>query len=441
MRSDSKPRRNNVRSIARLAFLLTTAIALTVFIATAAPQIAFQDSGIFATAAFYPSASRPPGHPIWALYGSVWIKLFPFSNIAWRLAIASATAAALACGTLAAITCRIAFFVLDQPECDQWTPRQENRIVLAASVVAGLGLAFEKPFWGKAVVVDPWSLAMLIFTLSIFYLSRWLCMPESKRALYVAAFFAGLALCENQSLTAAVLAMPILISAGDLKIGRDLFCIQSATLWIVLLARNRLDELGWSISSVWISISFLAAATTVAWAFRWQATGKPFGEFKTVFCCSAMFAVGLSFYFLLPLFSMTDPPFNPGYARTVEGFWHVVTRGQFDSMRPTTNPLRIGAQMFAHTRDLFFDIGAVYVVAALATILMAGHMPPKLRNWVVCLWLFWLVTTLTTIAGLNIEREDLAYLRFLFGPGNVALMILSGIGFTLFATHTKTSQT
>ena len=75
-----------------LCFGITTFLALTVYLLTLAPDVTLENAGIYPTAAMFPSPSIPPGHPIWAVYGWLFVKLVPFSNIAWRLNLASAVA-------------------------------------------------------------------------------------------------------------------------------------------------------------------------------------------------------------------------------------------------------------------------------------------------------------------------------------------------------------
>jgi hypothetical protein len=41
---------------------------------------------------------------------------------------------------------------------------------------------------------------------------------------------------------------------------------------------------------------------------------------------------------------MTNPPSNWGYAREVGGFFHLVTRGQFEHLYPTDSLGKFGEQ-------------------------------------------------------------------------------------------------
>ncbi|MGA9779405.1 MAG: hypothetical protein ACLPRE_00785 [Limisphaerales bacterium] len=60
-----------------LSFGLTTLVTFTVYLLTLAPEVTLDFLGIYSTAAMYPSPSTPPGHPLWAIYGWLFIKLIP----------------------------------------------------------------------------------------------------------------------------------------------------------------------------------------------------------------------------------------------------------------------------------------------------------------------------------------------------------------------------
>jgi len=49
---------------------------------------------------------HPPGYPFWTIYTWLWTVLVPFKNIAWRVALAEASTAAMACGVLALMVSR-----------------------------------------------------------------------------------------------------------------------------------------------------------------------------------------------------------------------------------------------------------------------------------------------------------------------------------------------
>src|SRR5689334_5677780 len=81
-----------------LSFAVTTLLALTGYLLTLAPEVTLEWSGILGTAAMYGGVGPPQGYPVWTIYSWLFIKLLPFSNPAWRVAVGSAVAGALACG-------------------------------------------------------------------------------------------------------------------------------------------------------------------------------------------------------------------------------------------------------------------------------------------------------------------------------------------------------
>ena len=89
-----------------LAFGTTAITALIGYVFTLAPQVTLGFSGIFATAAMHGGVPHPPGYPLAVLWQQAFVVLLPVSNIAWRVAVSSAVAGALACGMIAAMVSR-----------------------------------------------------------------------------------------------------------------------------------------------------------------------------------------------------------------------------------------------------------------------------------------------------------------------------------------------
>src|SRR5262249_23493453 len=68
-------------------------------------------------------------------------------------------------------------------------------------------------------------------------------------------------------------------------------------------------------------------------------TRKAFTEKMAMLFCGVFVLVGLSLYLYVPIISMTNPPMNWGYPRTVTGFLHVLSRGQYERIHPTGDVL------------------------------------------------------------------------------------------------------
>src|SRR3981189_2822043 len=79
-----------------LSFGLSVVIALAVYHNTISPEVTLEWSGMYATGAMYGGVGPPPGFPTWTLYAWLFTRVLPFSNIAWRVAVSSAFAGAMA---------------------------------------------------------------------------------------------------------------------------------------------------------------------------------------------------------------------------------------------------------------------------------------------------------------------------------------------------------
>ncbi len=84
---------------------------------------------------------------------------------------------------------------------------------------------------------------------------------------------------------------------------------------------------------------FGALGTFVGLTFFPRVFGlKPLGtEWGKAFSCGIAWAIGSAFYIYMPLAGMSNPPLNWGYPRTVTGFIHAFTRGQYERIHPTTD--------------------------------------------------------------------------------------------------------
>ena len=83
-----------------------------------------------------------------------------------------------------------------------------------------------------------------------------------------------------------------------------------------------------------------------------MATKRICTEWKTVAICCACLLAGLSLCLYIPIVSMTNPPMNWGYPRTVQGFFHVLSRGQYER-------IRLPADMILYLKELWFYVTVV----------------------------------------------------------------------------------
>lgn len=89
---------------------------------------------------------------------------------------------------------------------------------------------------------------------------------------------------------------------------------------------------------VWLI--FLASLTAFAiLTFAPNLAGSPTlgKEYSHALFSGIAWALGSACYIYMPLASMSNPPLNWGYPRTVTGFIHAFTRGQYERIHPTTD--------------------------------------------------------------------------------------------------------
>jgi hypothetical protein len=122
-----------------LTFWLVTLVTLAGYLYTVAPDLTLEDSGELAVGSMYAGVPHPPGYPVWTLYTWLFTKILPFTNIAWRVAVSSAVAAAFACGICGLLISRGSSMLLEGIEWfENLDRRWESWICVISGWVGGL---------------------------------------------------------------------------------------------------------------------------------------------------------------------------------------------------------------------------------------------------------------------------------------------------------------
>ena len=150
------------RPVDWLAFGITTLVTLLGYCLTISPDLTLEDCGELAVGSMYAGVPHPPGYPVWTLYTWLFTKLVPISNIAFRVALSSAVAAALSSGLLALLTCRASARIIESIDWfNAIDERLAKRVTLVGGCVAGLMLGFSGFMWSQAVIVEVYTLSVL----------------------------------------------------------------------------------------------------------------------------------------------------------------------------------------------------------------------------------------------------------------------------------------
>ena len=162
-------------------------------------------------------------------------------------------------------------------------------------------------------------------------------------------------------------------------------------------------------------------------------TRQAFSEWKTILICSGLFLLGLALYFYLPIASMTNPPINWGYPRTVEGFFHVLTRGQYEQMNPTAN-----AGLFLEQVRLYFimagkEFGWPYLPLCLVPFCFLHRMAAPGRRWILGLLPAYVCLAFLMLAVLNpsADRQTWELIKTYFSASYVILALWMGYGLVI----------
>lgn len=494
------------RRIDWLTLLITFAVVAVVYFITLAPELTLEDSGELVTGSFYAGIPHPPGYPVWTIYSWLWTTLVPWGNMAWRVALGEAFLGAVACGLLSLLVSRgSSMFMESIEELKSMTGKWENAICMVSGVVAGLLMGFDGFMWKESIAVNriavtsvPWFLIVLVCLL------RWLYAPHQYRFVYWALFVFGICFTTHQSLIVAAIGVEVAIAAGNQRLGRDVFfgnfvlymlgnvyywvvgqqvfanlskpglqiifhgvglLSLAGSIWLGLKTKTKGIEFGRDFLLLGIFVSFemallhkadsgvcaffiLATLGLAAWFgyLAWK-TWRLSHEWFTVSIMGLLWILGASFYLYMAVSGMTNPPMEWGYPRTVEGFFHALSRGQYEQPNPTdliSDPLRFLGQVWMLISGVAIEYTWVYMFIALVPFLFFFKMQRRERAWLIGLSGIYLCLGVLLMILLNPtpDRASADLIKVFFCNSHTIVAALIGYGLALtaafMATHYKT---
>ncbi len=436
------------RRIDWLTLLVTFAVIWVAYFLTLSPELTLQDSGELAVGSYYAGVPHPPGYPVWTLYTWLWTVLVPFGNIAWRVALGEATAGAMASGLLAIIVSRGSSMLMEGiEELKNMTGKWENAICMVSGCVAGLLMGFNGFMWSQSVIVEVYLFSVLSFMIVLLCLLRWIYAPHQMRYAYWALFMFGVCFTNHQSLIVAAIGVEVAIAAGNPRLGRDvffgnfvIFMLYMMVWWTTgqqifanLYAKQGLwlifQAVGWGslVVSIWLAMKTKAFMT----------------EWLQVLLLGLLWIAGASFYFYLPISGMTNPPIQWGYPRTIEGFLHALTRGQYEQPNPTnlvTEPGRFFNQLIMLFSNVGDEFSWVYTFLALVPFLFFFKMQKRERAWIIGLTAIYLCLGVLLMILLNPtpDRASADLVKVFFTASHTVVAAMVGYGMALTAAFMAT---
>jgi len=386
----------------------------------------------------YAGVPQPAGYPVWVIYGWLFTKLIPFSNIAWRLALSSAAAGALACGLIALMVSRGGAYVIKAVRGGAGLSSvDKQRLRIISGCVAGMVFGFDRSFWGTTVIAHTWPLTILFLASILCFLMRWMFFPKQKQYLYLAIFLYGLALNNSQNLVAIALGLQIAILLTDRRFARDLFFVEGVLYLASLLASEVFyifyPDLSYNsvvkeLYNIWgVGVIILCIALIVK-------TREFLSQLKPVLVVLALFIAAGSVCFLTPVLSMTNPPINWGYPRIAEHFIGVSWHAQC-VLRTTpgfTCPVAFRDQILMYLNLVIRNLGLLPLILIIPALFVIRKVKRRQRNWMLGAALLYATSTILTIVVLNPQDSRVMYeFNREFSVAHVVLAIFTGYGIAM----------
>ncbi len=487
------------RGIDWWSFSVTTLLVFIGYWWTLAPDLTLEDCGELATASMYAGVPHPPGYPVWTIYS--WLfTLLPISNIAYRVALSSAVAGALSCGLVALMVSRGGSMMIEGiADLKNIERKWENALCVVSGFVAGILIGFNGFMWSQAVIVEVYTLSVLSMTGVLACLLRWIYAPHQRRYLYFALFWFGICFNNHQSLLVIALGIQVTVTAVSPKLGRNFWMwnvvfylaglmakismltendplmvifnlvgLGSLVTYVVLLVKTKIRAV--ELARDWLLVASLGCVALVflsitnfvtvfefrtgpfvlfvlftlgmlgAFAYLVRLAKSMGTEWHATFVGGIAWAIGVAFYLYMALASMSNPPLNWGYPRTVQGFFHAFTRGQYERIHPTTEVGRYIDQMGMYIGGAFEEFNVVYILIALVPFLFFSKMQKRERAWFIGLTATYLTLSLFLLALLNPapDRQSRDLNRVFFTASHFMIAMGTGYGLTLIGAYLST---
>jgi tetratricopeptide (TPR) repeat protein len=502
------------RPVDWLAFGVSALVVFIVFFLTLAPDVTLEDSGEMATASLYAGIPHAPGYPVWTLYTWLWTHL-SFGSIAWRVELGNAFAGAIAAGLLAFVVSRSSSMIIESVDAFKGINRRwENAICFVSGFVAGGLSDFNSYMWSQAVIVDKHTLSIASLLGVVVFLLRWVYAPHQHRYLYAAFFMYGICFNNHQSLLPIIMGMQVLMWLVEPKLGREFFfgntmiflvCeffikpavlvnnstvlvvynvigITSGLLWIWLIIKTKKTGIEFARDAAMLVLLgclgllflgftdylpnfnsgqklFLVLMVTIAasgvFIYFVKKTNHLSKEWFIVLVCGLAWILGAAFYFYEPIACMTDPPMQWAYPRTVEGFVHAITRGQYSPINPTagtgTTFLQIagsffatyGLQLWRYLEGIADQYDFFFLLLALVPCLIFRQLKRRERVWMIGMLAVYICMGPFLVLLLNFapDRQSIGIAAPLFALGHVFIAMFVGYGLTIAASYMATQYT
>src|SRR5512145_2142715 len=134
------------------------------YITTLAPTVLEGDAALFQYTPYVLGVTYPTGYPLYILLGKLWVTLFPFGEIAWRMNLLSALCSAAVLPLIYGAARRLLLLSLEREGWGESAGR-------FAGLAAVLTFATLPTFWRWSTETKIYALNMLLFSTILYTLA------------------------------------------------------------------------------------------------------------------------------------------------------------------------------------------------------------------------------------------------------------------------------
>jgi 4-amino-4-deoxy-L-arabinose transferase-like glycosyltransferase len=367
---------NNGKYLQRLDLwgILAVIIPFSVYLTTLAPSVTFFDSGEFITANYSLGSAHSPGYPTFLNYAKPFTYL-PFGSIAFRVNIATAFSAALACYAVYLLVS----YILAHEELTN-DPAFSRFIKNIAALSAALTFAFSARLWLQSNHDKPYPLvsflAAMVFYLLLLWREHYRQGEERPAYVYLGAFLCGLTFGAHQTIVLLLPAYAFLLLSMDWRLVK------------------RIKEL---ILAIFVAF------------------------------------IGFSIHLYLPVRATRNPLLNWGDPQSISQFlWHLLRKG-YPVDKPDRNLELLWAQLNAFNIPNEFTYPGLFILA-IGIIAFVKTRRDEVLAYFIGIFCFLLVL----VGFFNTPREVIFLTEEFFTPLYLLTAVFIGLGFFSLATKTLT---
>ena len=327
----------------------------------------------------------------------------------------------------ASVGCIAAIIILLLDNTSQKPTRTHKMNIFVSALSASLIFAFTPAMWSNSVIAETHTLTVFYILLMSYLLLRWLQHPSHKMLLVLIITF-GFGLSINYRIA---LLFPCLVLTMAYANWRWMLSIITATMITLLFLFSTLyTHTHYSICYLYVVASYLLIC---AIALRFTIT-------RSIALYSFLLILGLTPFLYFPWAASHNPPVSTGYAKTWEGFIHLLGRGQYEKI--TCVNILQWDPYYSHLLPLLRQI---MTEQFMLPILIVGCMP-----FIICLrssklylkqltivMLGFLMYGPVTLIGMPMhgDRQTIFQAALIFIPAYAFWSILIGLGIGIILTH------